>query len=345
MKVTARQAEAFVKSPPADLVAVLCYGPDAGLSRERARTLVTQAAERFDDPFRVIRLGAEDIRAEPTRLADEMQSQTLLGGRRAIWLEEASDAPIKSIETVLTLTPPPEHLLVLTAGDLGPRVALRVLFERADKAAALPSYADDARSLEALARETLQQAGLSASRSVMQSLVAQLGADRALSRREIEKLVLYKGGPGEVRQEDIDAILADASIEEMDSWLYAVSGGEVAAADAALAALLAAGQPPIRLLNALSTHLFRLYDVASGLARGERLEAQIAALRPPLFWKVKRRLEAQVSRLSPAQFPPLLAKLDDTARALRHQNNSAESLLSQAALAIASRLRRRVERY
>ena len=28
-----------------------------GLSRERARTLVTQAAERFDDPFRVIRLG------------------------------------------------------------------------------------------------------------------------------------------------------------------------------------------------------------------------------------------------------------------------------------------------
>ena len=270
-----------------------------------------------------------------------MQSQTLLGGRRAIWLEEASDAPIKSIETVLTLTPPPEHLLVLTAGDLGPRVALRVLFERADKAAALPSYADDARSLEALARETLQQAGLSASRSVMQSLVAQLGADRALSRREIEKLVLYKGGPGEVRQEDIDAILADASIEEMDSWLYAASG-EVAAADAALAALLAAGQPPIRLLNALSTHLFRLYDVASGLARGERLEAQIAALRPPLFWKVKRRFEAQVSRLSRRSSRRCLPSWTIPQERCAPEQQRGKPA-SQAALAIASRLRRRVK--
>ena len=46
-----------------------------------------------------------------------------------------------------------------------------------------------------------------------------------------------------------------------------------------------------------------------------------------------------------AQFPPLLAKLDNPARALRHYASSVENLLSQAALAIASRMRLKPERY
>ena len=52
MKITGR-AEAFIAKPDPALAAILIYGPDAGLVRERLNALTKSVAGTLDDPFRV----------------------------------------------------------------------------------------------------------------------------------------------------------------------------------------------------------------------------------------------------------------------------------------------------
>ncbi len=202
MKITPRDAETFVKSPAPAVRAVLVYGPDAGLVSERVVALVTAVAGDLADPFRVADFSARDLLDDPARLADEAAAQSLTGGRRAVRLRQAGDdlAPL-FLEFLATATG--DSLIVVEAGDLPARSALRKAFERAKAGAALPCYRDDARSLGAVIRETLREFGQEATPDALAYLSAHLGGDRQLSRRELEKLALYKGAePGPIELAD-----------------------------------------------------------------------------------------------------------------------------------------------
>ena len=192
MKITGR-ADAFVAKPdPAILVAVLIYGPDAGLVRERLNGLTRAVAGSIDDPFRVTEFGADVLRDDPARLGDEAAALAFTGGRRVVRIRNAADTVADVVNTFIE-APVGDALVLLTAGELGPRSKLRAAFEKADRAAALPCYADDAQSLGVVIRETLKAAGLAITPDALSWLSDRLGGDRELSRRELEKLVLYMG--------------------------------------------------------------------------------------------------------------------------------------------------------
>ncbi|MCH8002427.1 MAG: DNA polymerase III subunit delta, partial [Proteobacteria bacterium] len=149
MKIPPRNAEAFVRSPDPSLRAVLVYGPDAGLVHERAEALVKAVAEDPADPFRVSELGAREIVEDPARLGDEAAALSLSGGRRAVRLRQANDDLAPHFKDFFA-TGRGEALVVVEAGDLPARSALRKIFEGAGAGAALACYRDDERSLPAL---------------------------------------------------------------------------------------------------------------------------------------------------------------------------------------------------
>ena len=70
--------------PPADVKALLIYGPNAGLVRESAKAAVSFAVEDLADGFRLCELQARDIGEDPARLADELGALSFGGGRRAV---------------------------------------------------------------------------------------------------------------------------------------------------------------------------------------------------------------------------------------------------------------------
>lgn len=96
MKLDARGVGAFLRDPGACRV-VLLYGEDTGLIRERAQGLIRLVAGSLDDPFRVADLAREDI----ARLPDEAASLSLIGGRRAVRVRDATDAATEPVKAVL----------------------------------------------------------------------------------------------------------------------------------------------------------------------------------------------------------------------------------------------------
>ena len=88
MKIRPQEADALCAAPPATLRAILIHGADDGRVRELGRRAVTAVVDDVNDPFRVAELTADTIKTDPARLADEMGAQSLIGGRRVVWLRE-----------------------------------------------------------------------------------------------------------------------------------------------------------------------------------------------------------------------------------------------------------------
>lgn len=298
MKVAAGRADAFARAPDAKARAILVYGPDTGLVRERMDTLARSVLSDLKDPFRVADLAAAALREDPARLADEAAAMALTGGRRVVRVFDAGDAVTGIFERFLE-DPVGDALVLAAAGDLPPRSSLRKLFEAADNAAALPCYADEGQGLEAVVTETLRAEGLEAERDALAFLVDHLGGDRMLTRRELEKLVLYMGGPGKVRLEDVLACVGDSAALSLDDLALSVAEGDQAAVQRILDRLLASGTSPVAVLRAVARHFQRLH-LAGGLAAGGKSPEQaMAALKPPVFFRHKGRFAGQLRRWPP----------------------------------------------
>lgn len=299
MKIKPKQADAFARQPAADVAAVLLYGPDSGLARERAGTMIRHIAGDAGDPFRVTEMTAPDLKSDPARLADEAAAISMTGGRRVVYVREATDGLAPVFAEFLKnppCAPPDAALIVVEAGELAPRSALRKLFEGAGNAAAVACYLDDPGQIRTVIRKTLAAEKITVSDDALEYLSDNLGGDRMVTRREIEKLALYAGTGGRVGLEDAMACVGDSSALAMDDVAFSAAGGETAALDRALERVFQEGVTPVGVVRGVMRHFDRLHQAALAVAAGDSEEAAMGGLRPAVFWKDEERFRRQIRR-------------------------------------------------
>lgn len=298
MKIKASDADRFAAKPDAKVRAVLVYGPDGGLVRERMNMLTRGVVEDLSDPFRIAEIGDGDLRGDPARLADEAAAIAMLGGRRVVRVRGAGDSLAKAFKSFLD-DPSGDALVVIEAGDLGPRSSLRKLFEDRGNAAALPCYADDAGALENVIRQRLAKEGLGIEPDALEYLTANLGSDRGVTMNELDKLCLYMG-PAEagakrnVALADVRVSVGDNSESSLDDAVDAALGGDLAALDLALLRARGADTSPVALVNALSRRLQQLHLVLAEMETGTPADVAIRAMRPPVHFSRAALLRRQL---------------------------------------------------
>jgi DNA polymerase-3 subunit delta len=336
MKVSTGQAERFVRTPDPKIRGILVYGPDAGLVRERVEALVRSVVEDPMDPFRVADLTARQLEADPARLADEAAALALTGGRRVVRIGEVGDA-ISGLMKSFLADPAGDALVVLQAGELSTRSSLRKVFESAELGAALACYRDDQRNLSAVITEMLADHGLTATPEAMAYLSANLGGDRQLTRRELEKLILYKGGSGgAIDLEDAVACVGDSAALTLDDLALAVAGGDLAGLERTLLRSLEAGSTPVAILRAAARHFQRLHIAAGSIATGLSPGDAARRLRPPVFWKTVDRFTAQCTAWSSRPLARALDRLLQAEAACKETGAPAEAIAARALLEIAA---------
>jgi DNA polymerase-3 subunit delta len=337
VRITGKAIDGFVDRPAPGVAIALLYGPDDGLVKERADRLTRNIAGSLDDPFRVALLDGERIAADPARLADEAMAQSLTGGRRVVRIADAGDGLAPALEAYLEDPAGPGFLLI-EAGDLGPRSALRKLCEGAKAAAALACYRDEGPGLAALVRERLNQEGFAVSAEALDYLTTHLGSDRGVTNRELEKLALYKSSPDgskTVELADAEAVVGDSALLAQDDLVYALGDGDLRALERAFARTLAEGSSPISLLRAAARHLLRLQWTLARTRRGESAEAAMKALRPPVFFRYEPPFRRQLQRWSVAGLATALERLIEAERRCKRTGTPAVALARQTFIEIA----------
>ena len=341
MKIQNHRADGFIAKPDSSVRAVLIYGPDAGLVRERLNAVTRNIAGSADDPFRVSEFSADVLKDDPARLRDEAASMALTGGRRVVRIRDASDV-IAELCGKWLKSPTGDALVVFSAGDLPARSKLRLAFEEADNAAAVPCYADDDEVIARLVREMLKAAGLSISGDALDWLVDHLGGDRELTRRELEKLIMYMGGNAvgkTIAEDDVVACVGDTAAVDLDGLIYAMADGDQATVQRIFARLTAEGTSPIGILTAASRHLVRLHEIRGKVADGRGIESAMMSLRPPVFFKFKSRFQAQANRWNENLLARGLGVLTEAEMAAKSTDMPAEAIIERALIQIAQAAR------
>ena len=333
MKIEARGVGGFLRNPGGCRV-VLLYGEDVGLIRERAEGLVRFAAGGLDDPFRVTEL-ARDAMAD---LPGEAAAQALTGGRRAVRVRDVTDAVASVAAVKAVLEGRGEALVVLEAPGLVSRSKLRSLLEGAADGAAIGCYPEEGRDLQTTIRESLSAAGVSVEPEAAAWLAEQLGADRASTRGELEKLAVYVGAGGRVDLEAAQACVGDLAGLSMDDALFAATAGDVAMADRALEVAAAEGFSAVGVIRQAMGHMQRLHRARLAMAeQGVSAAEAMRGVRPPVFFRRVPGFTRALEIWSPPAIAAVLAGLNEAERGCKRTGWPDQTLARAAILTIARR--------
>jgi DNA polymerase-3 subunit delta len=291
MKIAPRDIERFLSTPPQELCSCLIYGEDAGQVRELAKKLAEAVVDDLNDPFRVTTLDISNLTADPSRLSDEQAAMPFGGGRRLIRLRGITGDHARLISETIQ-EPSGDGLIIAEAGPLRRDSAMVKMFEASQTGAAIPCYADEGRSLAALLDQTLKQENISLTPDARSYIINRLGADRAATRSEIEKLLLYIGENGKLGLEDAVEAIGDAGSTSVDDLVYTTATGDITNSHRALDRLTAANTQPITVIRSMIGHLTKLRAVVAK-AETSGLEPALASIRPPIFFKRKTAFQEQ----------------------------------------------------
>ena len=291
------------------------------------------------DPFQVSDLTEAVLLADPARLADEAAAISMMGGRRVVRVRGAGNNLAELFETFLA-DPPGDALVVVEAGDL-PKTGLRKLFESDDVAAAIACYADTARNLEDVVRDALRAEGLSIAPDALADAVSRLGSDRGVTRRELEKLVLYAKGQKSVSIEDIRAAMGDEAEARSEEACDAAGNGDFARLDLALERLWIADMSAVAVARAAMGHFQRLLMTSEFVARGDNLDVAMKKLRPPVHFIRAEAFKAQARRWTPDRIGEALDMLLEAESLTKTTAVPAEAVVGRTLMNIAAMARTR----
>lgn len=334
MKLAYRQIESFVKAPDKAARVILVYGPDSGLVAERAKVMGKTVVADLNDPFNAVTLTAEQLADDPARLSDEANAMSMMGGDRLIMVKDGADKLSSLLKSYLE-SPSDHALVVVQAGELGPRSSLRLLCEKAKNAAAVPCYVEDERDLSRFIRETLQAENIGIDRDAVGWLAVNVSGNRAKVRSELEKLIVYKGAEKTpISIADVQAACGAAGAQDFDNLVYAVASRDCPAALKAYATLMEEGVNFIVILRTLQNHFRRLYLVKARMENGEDEEQAVGKVTPPLFFKVLPVFKSQLRTWSLPALDQTLSRLAQLEAQCKQTGMPVETLCAQAILSI-----------
>jgi DNA polymerase-3 subunit delta len=338
--------ERFLREPAPDIRAVVIYGKDRGVVRDRANALAKRVVARPDDPFDTAMLTDGDLDADPAKLEDELSAMSLMGGRRLVRLrlagekagpdKQAAEALTRHVEGQLN----PDAFFLVEAGALGRDSQLRKVGEKANGCAVIPCYEDEAGDLARLTRDTLANDKVGLNSEALDLFVSRLPKERGVARAEIERLALYLGPNSGVTATAADltdflGVEPEASLSDAAADAF---GGKAGPAQQALRRAAAEGEGGPAAVRAMSYYLGRLRRVLTLHKNGVDLQA--AAKASGVFWKQEREFLRQARAWNLEAILEIQGEVLNADRACKTSGSPDQLISERLALMIAGRARR-----
>lgn len=301
------QADAFVRSPPADIRAFLVHGSDEGLVAERSRFLIAVVKGRAGDDASVLRIEGDKLAADPDAYVSDLYGASLFGGVRILAIRVGLRDLVGALEPILK-APADDAYLILEAPNLrkdreGP---LRAVFATARQTAAIDCQPDDRASLNRLIEDEARQRQFEVTAEARTALLDLLGPDRLANRLELEKLFLYALKESRIGVEDVEAVVAGQDDAPLEEVLDVLLLGEAKAVGEVLSAFSADPSDLQGFAFRLVYRLVLLLGLSEQMSRGEPFGQALRNLGAWVPQKSQAAVQRQAERWRPAALRRLL---------------------------------------
>lgn len=331
MKLTGVAATRYFARPELDRTGLLIFGADAmRVALRRQEVIAALIGPEGEAEMRLTRIQAAELRKDKALLQDAVKAQGFFPGARVAFVEDATDTLAPVVAAALADWKEGDAQIVVTAGSLTAKSALRKTFEGHSNAYAAGIY-DDPPSREEI-EATLAKAGLTQiSPEAMTDLLALARAlDPGDFRQTVEKIALYKHGDTTALEPNEVELCAPSTIEaELDDILNLVAEQRADQIGTMLQRLAGQGMNPVTLCIGAMRHFKTLHAAASdpgGAASG------IARVRPPVFGPRRDRMARQAQNWGTHRLEQALAVLVETDLTLRSSSRAPTMAVMERAL-------------
>ncbi len=258
------EASRYCAKPDPGRAGLLIFGADAmRVALKRQEAIAALIGPEGEGEMRLTRMSGADLRKDGSLLLDAIKATGFFPGSRVAFLEDATDGLTETIATALKNWKPGDAQIVVTAGNLTGKSALKTLFEKHPTAICIGLY-DEPPGREEI-EAALAKAGLTnLEREAMTDLTTLARAlDPGDFRQTLEKIALYKwGDPSPLSPADV-AAMAPATIEaEVDDLISAVADARTDAIGPFFRRLEGQGTLPVTICIAALRH-FRILHAAA----------------------------------------------------------------------------------
>lgn len=326
--------DAFLRKPDPAIGAVLIYGDEPDAVRDLAARIVKKVAGSLDDPFGVMALQDGDLSGDAARLTDEVQSMSMFGGNKAIWVKGADQSFLKAVMPVLD-GKVSGNLVVAEAGALAKSSGLRTAFEKSNHAYIIPLYEAEAAEIAQMAEAILAQDKLQIGPDALHRFIELAGTSRGLVKREAEKLALYCLGQQRISIEDVEAVCGNDIGATPDDLIDSVFMGDTREADRLFRALTESGVDSGRLLMVAHGHALRLQDFKVTIEKGASIDMAMKQARPPVFFKRQTAISSQLRNWGLSDLAAAASTLGGNVQAARQNAGLADAIASRCLLSLA----------
>ena len=331
MKMAGTGAQGYLRKPDPSHSGLLIFGADAmRVATARQTAIAALVGPQGEEEMRLSRIPAADLRKDPAILDDAIKAQGFFPGHRVAFVEGATDGLAKALTAALLDWQLGDAQIVVTAGQLTAKSALRKAFEGHGSAVAIGIYDDPPNRDDIL--NALKSAGLAApSREIMDGLIELAQTlEPGDFRQTVEKVGLYKlGDDAPLTMEDVLACAPQSAEVDVDDVLDVVTQGQAQALRPVLRNLYAQGVTPVTLCIGATRHFKRLHAVASDPGGAS---AGIGRLRPPVFGPRRDKIVQQASAWGRDRLERALTALTDVDLQLRSSDSAPQNALMERTL-------------
>lgn len=269
MKLKSYQLNTFLPKTRTDYNSCLLYGADLGAIQNLAQDIIKQKKAEL------VILTPDILRVQPTAFWDEVASLGLFSAApRLIWFKNPPDSFAKEFDAYLK-KPCVDVFVLMTSETLNTRSALVKLCDSAPACACFGCYAPTENELKQRLASTLLASGYQISADALGLLAGLTGADSALTRNEINKLMTYMGDKKKIEIADVQVCVDDGSAALMDDLIYHILIGDDAPARRAFTRLMKEGVTPVAVIRLLMCKLAQLAQIAAKIRQGIPTDAAI----------------------------------------------------------------------
>lgn len=337
MKLSGQDASRYLARPDPGRAGLLIFGADGmRVADKRIQAVAALVGPNGEAEMRLTRLGASEVRKDPARVPDSMAESGFFPGPRVVLVEDATDGLAETLALALAAWRPGDAALVVTAGALTAKSALKTAFEKAPNAVAIGLY-DDPPSREEI-EALLKGAGLTRIDPEAMGDLTLLARELEPGdfRQTVEKLGLYKlGDPAPLTAAEIAALSPNAGDADVLDLAQAVAEAQPARIGPLIRRLEAQGEQPVGMMIQMLRYFRALHAIATDPG------GPMAGARKTFgFGNRRDQMQAQAGRWPLRSLETALSILVETDLSLRSTSKAPGLAVAERALLRLSMLNR-----
>ena len=266
MKAKPYQINALVPRLQKEFKAALVFGTDGAGVQDIAKKIQNIIIPHAG-PFSVVSLTVSDLKNNPNYVLEEANTPDLMGGRRLIWLKEATagqaDIMADFIEKCQT-----DAFLLMSADNLTKSAALRVESEIHPDILVIACYPPETADLRHLIQDFSKETGVNFAPEAIDYLIQNTENNTLILKNELEKITLWNHTKKTLTL-DIIQQLVGSGTTSVDVLIQALANQQSDLVIRTLNALLAQGENPVTLIRQIAKYFTALLKGVDKLNAGE----------------------------------------------------------------------------